>query len=170
MEKGSNLILIGMPGVGKSSVGVVLAKVLNMAFLDSDLVIQARTGKSLPQLISERGPDGFLRLEEAVNASLEAENTIIATGGSAVYGRMAMEHFRQLGTILYLAADFDVISARLGDLDRRGVVHGPGQTLRDLFEERTRLYEAWADVTVRERGAEFRIDETIKAVREALGK
>lgn len=162
----SNIVLIGMPGVGKSTIGVVLAKILAYHFLDSDLVIQERQGKHLYQIIEEAGIDGFLQIENEVNASLNVERTIIATGGSAVYGKAAMEHLKENGKIVYLKADYPTIRKRLGDLEKRGVTLRPGQTLKDLYEERTRLYEAYADVTVDEQG--LGTEETIGAVLRSL--
>ena len=143
-----NLILIGMPGAGKSTVGVVLAKKLGYRFVDSDLVIQERTGKLLHELIEELGISGFWQQEEAVNCSLEGERMVIATGGSAVYGTKAMEHFKQMGTVVYLQLGLEELESRLGDLNERGVTLKPGQTLQGLLEERTPYYEKYADLTV----------------------
>lgn len=143
-----NIILIGMPGAGKSTVGVVLAKHLGRRFLDSDLILQEQEGRLLHEIIEQDGIDGFLALENRVGASLQAENAVIATGGSIVYGREAMEHFRATGTICYLRLSCDAIRGRLGDLKERGVVMRPGQTLEDLYRERTPLYETWADWVV----------------------
>ncbi len=144
----NNIILIGMPGAGKSTVGVVLAKKLGYRFLDSDLVIQEQTGKLLYQLIEEEGEAGFLMLENKVNASIEAENTVIATGGSAVYGQEAMEHFGVIGTRVYLKLSYEELKERLGDLHERGVVLKEGFTLLDLYKERNPLYEKYADITI----------------------
>lgn len=146
--RGTCVVLIGMPGAGKSTVGVVLAKRLGMRFLDSDLVIQERYGKLLHELIEERGVEGFWNLENDVNASLEPENCVVATGGSAVYGREAMEHFREIGTVVYLALPFEEVAERLGDVTARGVTLRQGQTLADLYAERTPLYEKYAHMTV----------------------
>lgn len=143
-----NIILIGMPGVGKSTVGVVLAKKLGFAFVDSDLVIQEKEGKLLHEIISQRGVDGFWAIEEAVNVSMEADRTVIATGGSAVYGSRAMEHFQNIGTVVYLKLSFDAISDRLGDLNERGVTLRKGQNLIQLYEERAPLYEKYANITI----------------------
>ncbi len=144
----NNIILIGMPGAGKSTVGVVLAKKLGYRFLDSDLVIQEQTGKLLYQLIEEEGEAGFLMLENKMNASIEAENTVIATGGSAVYGREAMEHFGFIGKRVYLKLSYEELKERLGDLHERGVVLKEGFTLLDLYKERSPLYEKYADITI----------------------
>lgn len=152
----NNVILIGMPGSGKSTAGVVLAKKLGYRFLDSDLVIQERTGKLLHQLIEELGEAGFLALENEINSSITARETVIATGGSAVYGTDAMEHFRAMGQIIYLKLAYKELEERLGDLHERGVVLKPGFTLKDLYEERIHLYEEYADITVDCNGRDVR--------------
>lgn len=144
----SNFVLIGMPGAGKSTVGVVLAKKLGYRFLDSDLIIQEKTGKLLHQLIDELGEAAFLALENEINASISVHKTVIATGGSAVYGEAAMEHFKEIGRIVYLSLPYDELEERLGDLHERGVVLKPGFTLKELYKERTALYEKYADITV----------------------
>ena len=143
-----NIILIGMPGCGKSTVGVVLAKALGMDFIDSDLVIQKEMGAKLSQLIDQHGDAGFREIENRINAALDAENSIIATGGSVVYGEDAMRHLKDIGTVVYLKLSYEAIEDRLGDLHARGVTIQPGWTLRDLYNERVPLYEKWADVTV----------------------
>lgn len=146
--KKDNIVLIGMPGAGKSTVGVVLAKRLGMRFVDSDLVIQDTYGKLLYELIEEHGVEGFWKLENDVNASLTLENSVIATGGSAIYGAEAMEHLREIGRVVYLKLPYGEVADRLGDLNARGVTLQPGQDLRDLYAERTPLYEKYAHVTV----------------------
>ena len=151
-----NVILIGMPGSGKSTVGVVLAKKLGYRFIDSDLVIQEKYGKLVYQLIEERGEAGFLMLENEINASITAEGAVIATGGSAVYGKEAMRHFREIGQIVYLKLPFEELEQRLGDLHERGVVLKKGYTLRDLYEERIPLYEKYADITIACEGKDIR--------------
>ena len=141
-----NIVLVGMPGAGKSTVGVVLAKRMGMSFMDSDLVIQEQQGKTLHEIIEEQGTDGFLAVEEQVNASLNPNNTIIATGGSVIYGKKAMEHLGEIATICYLKLSYDSINERLGDLEQRGVALKEGQTLMDLYHERTPLYEKYANL------------------------
>ena len=163
-----NLILIGMPGCGKSTVGVVLAKALGMDFIDSDLVIQKTTGKRLSQIIDESGDEGFRKVENRVNAQLEAENSIIATGGSVVYGEEAMRHLKAIGTVIYLKLSYASIEDRLGDLHARGVTIQPGWTLRDLYNERCPLYERWADVTID--CEELRLREVVAELRARLEK
>ncbi len=143
-----NIVLIGMPGAGKSTVGVVLAKNMGMSFLDSDLVIQEREGKKLHELIEEHGMDGFLAIEGRVNASLNPKTAVIATGGSAVYSEEAMEHLRSIAMICYLKLPYRSIEERLGDLAERGVVLREGETLYELYEERVPLYEKYANITV----------------------
>lgn len=143
-----NIVLIGMPGVGKSTTGVVLAKNLGMSFIDSDLVIQEQKGKKLHELIEEYGLDGFLEIEEQVNCSISPRSAIISTGGSAVYSAAAMDHFNQIAIICYLKLSYEGIQERLGDLAERGVVLREGQTLKALYDERTPLYEKYANLTV----------------------
>ena len=149
MKKKSNLILIGMPASGKSTVGVILAKVIGFDFIDSDLLIQRREGMRLSEIIEKKGVDGFIEVENEVNASIEAEQSVIATGGSAVYGKEAMEHFREIGAVIYLQVDYEVIRKRLHNIKRRGVALRENQTLRDLYDERCALYEKYADMIVR---------------------
>ena len=141
-----NIVLIGMPGCGKSTVGVVLAKALGMDFVDSDLVIQSTMGATLAQLIEQHGDDGFRDIENRVNASIDVQNSIIATGGSVVYGAEAMAHLKCIGTVVYLRLTCENITERLGDLHARGVTIKPGWTLRDLYNERCPLYEQYADI------------------------
>ena len=152
----NNVILIGMPGAGKSTVGVVLAKRLGWRFLDSDLVIQEKCGKLLYQLIEERGEAGFLMLENEVNRNIQGRRMVVATGGSAVYGPKAMEHFAQIGTILYLKIGYGELRRRLGDLNERGVTMKQGQTLSALLEEREPLYEKYAQITISCEGKSIR--------------
>ena len=145
-----NIILIGMPSSGKSTLGVLLAKNLGYGFIDSDLLIQEKTKKLLHQSISELGHEGFLALEAEVNLSIETENTVISTGGSAVYSEKAMKHLSSIGTVVYLKISFETLSTRLGDYMHRGVVIRNGSTLRDMYDERCPLYEKYADVVIDE--------------------
>ena len=161
MDK-NNIVLIGMPGVGKSTVGVVLAKVLGYQFIDADLVIQEEEGKLLHQIIAEVGTEGFIEVENRVNASIQAEHAIIATGGSVVYGKEAMEHLKEIGTVVYLKLPFEVLNRRLKDIKGRGVVLKDGQTLKDLYEERVPLYEKYADVTINEFG--LNVEQTLDRI------
>lgn len=143
-----NVTLIGMPGAGKSTVGIVLAKVLGFDFLDSDLLIQKAEGKLLWQIIEEQGTDGFALVEERINSSIEADRTVIATGGSVIYSEKSMQHLRSISTVVYLQVTCHTLERRLGDLTKRGVSFQPGQTLQDLYEERIPLYEKYAHLTV----------------------
>ena len=148
LNKKDNIILIGMPGAGKSTIGIVLAKNLGFNFLDSDLCIQESEKRLLHEIISSEGIDEFLEIENQINASLNVSHHVIATGGSAVYGIEAMEHFRRIGIIVYLKLSYPSIKERLGDLTKRGVVLKEGQTLKRLYDERTPLYEKYADVII----------------------
>ena len=164
--KKNNIVLIGMPGVGKSTVGVILAKVLGYQFVDADLLIQKSEGKLLKDIIAEKGTDGFIEVENRVNASIEAENTIIATGGSVIYGKEAMAHLKEIGTVVYLHVPFMTLEKRLADIKGRGVVLKEGQSLYDLYLERTPLYEKYADVIIDCEGRQIR--EIVKLIREAV--
>ncbi|OUP50404.1 shikimate kinase [Lachnoclostridium sp. An181] len=161
-----NVILIGMPAVGKSTVGVVVAKRLGFEFIDTDLLIQKQEGKLLKDIIEERGIDGFLEVENQVNRDVETSGAVISPGGSVVYCREAMEHYKEIGVVVYLKASFEIISQRLKDTKQRGVVLRDGQTLKDLYDERTELFEKYADITVCEDGQ--LLEDTIGTVLEAL--
>lgn len=163
-----NIILIGMPGCGKSTVGVVLAKVLGYHFLDADLLIQERENRLLSEIIREKGPEGFNRIENEVNVSIEAKRTVIATGGSVVYGKEAMAHLREIGVVVYLRLPLDELEGRLGDLVERGISMQEGQTLEELYKERTPLYERHAGITVDVSGLSIR--DTVMKIREAYRK
>lgn len=165
MEK-NNIVLIGMPGVGKSTIGVILAKELGYQFVDSDLLIQKRERKLLRQIIAREGVDGFIAIENEVNASIRAENSVIATGGSVVYGKEAMEHLKKIGTVVYLKLNYKSLEKRLGNLKGRGVVLRPGQDLRALYEERTVLYEKYANIVVDEENKD--IETTLQTILECL--
>ena len=169
-----NIILIGMPGAGKSTLGVVLAKILKYDFLDADLVIQGKHGKTLQALIDERGPLGFLEAENQDLQEINAQRTVIATGGSAVYSDQAMEHLRKTGVVVYLRISYDQLVGRLGDLRERGVVmkDGMGMSLADLYAERLPLYERWAQVTVDVEGMSITdaAQKTAQVVREWLDR
>lgn len=143
-----NLIFIGMPTCGKSTVGVLVAKALGYDFIDTDLLIQNREKRKLGEIIAQEGMEAFSRIEEDVNASVHAEHTVIAPGGSVVYGKRAMEHFKKIGTIVYLHLSCPAVEARLKDARARGVVMKEGMTIEDLYEERRPLYEKYADLTI----------------------
>ncbi len=165
-KKTENIILIGMPGVGKSTVGVILAKILGWRFVDTDLLIQEQEGKKLREIIEEEGTEGFLRIENELCAGLEVSRCVVATGGSVVYGREAMAHLKEIGTVVYLKQSLRRLKRRLRNIRNRGVIQQPGQTLDDIFRERVVLYKEYADVTVDEFG--LNVEETITAVRKAL--
>lgn len=142
----ANIVLIGMPGCGKSTVGVLLAKALGMDFLDTDVCLQAQQGRKLQEMIDDIGVDAFLDMEEACVAALRCDQTVIATGGSVVYGKRAMRRLHEGGTVVYIRLPYEEIERRLSNLATRGVTLRAGQTLRDLYEERVPLYEKEADV------------------------
>lgn len=164
----NNLILIGMPGAGKSTIGVFLAKVLGYQFLDSDILIQKQEKRKLHEIIDQEGYHGFQKIENRVNASIDAENTVIATGGSVVYCDEAMRHLKSAGTVIYLKLSLKSLSRRLGNLKGRGVLLKEGQSLRDLYEERAKLYEKYADIVIDEEGKD--LEASLQAVLETLGE
>lgn len=161
-----NLIFIGMPAVGKSTVGIVVAKRLGMRFVDADLLIQEQEKKLLREIIAEVGEEGFLKIENQVNAEVEAENSVISPGGSVVYCEEAMRHYKEIGTIVYLKASYQTIKRRIRNPKKRGVVLREGQSLRDLYNQRVPYFEKYADITVCEDGC--RIEETIENVINAV--
>ncbi len=148
----SNITLIGMPASGKSTVGVLLAKRLGYSFVDADIVIQEKTGKLLKEIIAEQGTDGFLKVEEEVNSELNVQRSVIAPGGSVIYGPKAMEHLKEISVVVYLKLSYEDVKMRLGDLKDRGVALKDGMTLKDLYDERIPLYEKYADITIDETG------------------
>ena len=165
-SKKTNLVLIGMPASGKSTVGVILAKALGYDFVDTDLVIQNRTGKRLEELMEERGIDGFLKLEEEINADITCSHTVLAPGGSVIYGEKAMRHFQEIATILYLQVPLDMLELRLHNMKERGVALRDGMTLEDLYNERTPLYETYADIVIEEKNTV--LEDMVEAIEKAL--
>jgi len=157
-----NIVLIGMPGCGKSTVGVLLAKTLGMHFVDTDVVFQAREGKKLQCIIEEIGIDAFLKKEEEAILGFSCENTVIATGGSVVYGKKAMKHLHENGTVVYIRLPYAEIERRLSNLATRGVTLRDGQTLYDLYQERIPMYEKEADIVFDTSG--FEIDKTVATI------
>ena len=160
--KKKNIIFIGMPAVGKSTVGVVVAKRLGKKFIDTDLLIQEQEKKLLREIIAEVGDDGFLKIENQVNRDVDVENAVISPGGSIVYCEEAMQHYKEIGTIVYLQASYQTIKQRIRNPKKRGVVLREGQTLKDLYEERVPLYEKYADVTINEFG--LNVEQTIDKI------
>lgn len=161
-----NITLIGMPGSGKSTVGVVLAKTLGYSFLDVDLVIQERRGKLLQTLLNELGTEGFLDLEGETIRSLCPQRTVLAPGGSCVLRQDAMEHLRSLGRVVYLRLSYGALEGRIHNLATRGIAFAPGQTLQDVYAQRAPLYARYAHLTVDVDGQT--LDQTLAAVRAAL--
>ncbi len=161
-----NIILIGMPGSGKSSVGVVLAKALGLDFLDVDLLIQSREGALLQNILDSRGVEAFLDVESEAIRSVSCKRTVIAPGGSCVCRDDAMEHLRSLGTLVYLKLSYPEVVKRIHNLDSRGIALQPGQILADVYDYRTPRYERYADLTVDADGQS--LVETIETVKRAL--
>ena len=151
----TNIVLIGMPGAGKSTVGVILAKTLGMNFLDTDLLVLELAGRRLQDIIAAEGTGGFLAIEEKAILSLRVRNTVIATGGSVVLEESAMAHLREDGVIVYLEISFTEMKRRLRNITSRGIVLPPGQGLREMFDMRAPLYRKYAGITVRCRGHDF---------------
>lgn len=143
-----NIILIGMPAVGKSTIGVLLAKTLILSFTDTDLLIQEKYKKSLCDIINDNGTKAFLNIEEDVILNSDFHNSVIATGGSAVYGENAMKKLKASGKVIYLDLSLEEIRKRIGDIKSRGVVLTKGTTLEDIFNDRKALYEKYADIKI----------------------
>ena len=143
-----NIVLIGMPGAGKSTAGVILAKTLRRNFIDTDILLQERSGRLLQDIIDTDGPDAFRKLEEETILSLHCRNTVIATGGSVVFSGRAMEHLKKDGVVVYLQISFGTMERRLRNIRTRGIVLSRGETLREMYDERVPLYELYADITV----------------------
>ena len=166
--KERNYTLIGMPASGKSTVGVLLAKRLGFSFVDVDIVIQEKEKRLLKEIIAQEGIDGFMAVENRINASLDADRSVIAPGGSVIYGKEAMEHLREISTIVYLKLSYEDVKKRLGNLGDRGVVLKDGMTLLDLYNERVPYYERYADITVDETGQT--VGETVDYLRDLIEK
>ena len=156
-----------MPTSGKSTMGVILAKILGYRLLDADIVIQEKIGKKLSEIIESEGIDGFIDIENRINSEIETERTVIATGGSVVYGKEAMDHYKNIGKVVYLKVDMDTLTKRLHNAKQRGVVMREGQSLISLYNERSALYEKYADITIEEKNhtMEEVIDITLEALR-----
>ena len=148
MQMKSNIVLIGMPASGKSTLGVQLAKWLSMGFMDTDLLVQARAGISMQAYQDANGMESYQTLECDTVKSVVCENCVVATGGSAVYCDDAMQHLKSIARIIFLDVPLDEIKRRIGDISERGVVIKPGLTLDNLFEERRPLYLKHADAVI----------------------
>ena len=144
----NNVILVGMPGAGKSTLGVLLAKAIGHDFIDTDLVIQRQAGMTLGSYLASRGYEALRQLEAEVICALDHAGTVIATGGSAVYSQAAMQHLRANGRVVYLQCALDVLDQRIASMDERGIAAPSGQTLADVQAERIPLYEQYAEITV----------------------
>ena len=168
MSANNNITLIGMPGAGKSTVGVILAKVVGYEFVDPDLLIQKQEGKLLSEIIAEKGEEEFLRIESRVNEELDLSSSVIAPGGSVIYEPEAMKHLKKIGKVVYLKLDYKVIEKRVANVKKRGVVLKEGQTLKDLYNERHPLYEKYADIII---DAHLKSPEDVMMkICEAIGK
>lgn len=166
--RGDNIVLIGMPGSGKSTVGVLVAKSLGYGFVDTDLLIQSREGALLQDILDRRGLEAFLDAEEGAIRSVECAGVVIAPGGSAVCRPGAIGHLRELGTVVYLRLSLSELAGRLDNISTRGIAMAPGQTLDDVYAYRAPLYERYADLSVDADGQS--LEETVAAVLAALGR
>ena len=163
-----NVILIGMPGSGKSTAGMALAKALGYEFVDADDLIRAREHATLEQIIARVGRLGFHQIESDVLSGIDTRRTVIAPGGSCIYHPRAMEHLRSIGTVVYLSLPLETVTERLGDLTARGVTFQPGQTLADLYAERVPLYEQYAHLTADTAGLD--LEATVKLLLSLLSE
>jgi shikimate kinase len=162
-----NIVLIGMPSAGKSTVGIIIAKILGMSFLDTDVLLQTQKGRLLQDILNKDGIEVFLNIEESTVLSLKCQNTVIATGGSVIYSEKAMKHLKKDSLVIYLHIDMKTVAQRLRNLKTRGVVLNPGQTLEDIYNERLPYYMKYADIVID--SSDYSIDETIDAIHKQLG-
>ncbi len=156
----ANVVLIGMPGCGKSTLGVLLAKALMMDFVDTDLIMQNLSGKPLQQMVDELGTEGFSQAEEDCICSLNLNNTVIATGGSVALEERAMEHLSRNGVIVFVKLTYETIESRLKNISTRGITLEKGQTLRDLYDYRQPFYHRWGQIVVEPDGQD--IEQTVE--------
>lgn len=161
-----NIIMIGMPGSGKSTVGVLLAKALGMDFIDTDLIICRNSNMKLQEIIETQGLEAFSKLESDVGKSLRTHHSVVATGGSMVLYEEAMKSLKELGTVVYIDVDYSELKRRIRNIKTRGITFAEGETLKDLYEHRTPLYEKYADITVK--SGKGRIEDTVSKVMEKL--
>ncbi|TCT12277.1 shikimate kinase [Natranaerovirga pectinivora] len=158
----NNIILIGMPGAGKSTIGVILAKTLGYGFSDTDLIIQKEENELLQNIINTKGLETFLKIEEDVVSKIHYENTVVATGGSVVYSEKAMRHLKEIGKIVYLEVPLPIIEERLKNIKTRGIAMKMGQDIKTLYEERIPLYEKYRDIKVN--AGKMLIEQTIEEI------
>ncbi|MDY0190274.1 MAG: shikimate kinase [Desulfuromonas sp.] len=144
----TNVTLIGMPGAGKSTIGIILAKTMSLGFIDTDILIQINRQQPLQQILDETGYLNLRQIEEEEILRLNIDHQVIATGGSAVYSAKAMAHLQQISTIVFLDASFAEICRRIHNFDTRGIACAPEQSFAQLFEERLQLYRRYADITI----------------------
>ncbi len=163
----NNIILIGMPGAGKSTLGVVLAKALGFDFTDTDLIIQSEQNEKLYKIIEKKGIKEFIEIENGTVAALKVKNSVIATGGSVIFGKEAMENLKSLGTVVYLEVDEKEIEKRLSNIKTRGIVMEKGETVEKIYNERTPLYEKYADITVVCKGMD--LEKTVEKIISLVG-
>lgn len=161
-----NVILVGMPSCGKSTVGVVLAKTMNKGFVDTDILIQQAESRTLQEIIDEKGNDYFHHVEERVLLDFDGENYVVATGGSAIYFDRAMDRFKEKGLVVYIKVSLDTILERLNNIKTRGVTLEKGQTIADLFEQRVPLYEKHADLIIKADG--LSVEEVVEKISESM--
>ena len=168
MKRERNIVLIGMPGSGKSTVGVILAKTVGMDFVDGDILITQREGCTLQEILDERGLDAFLRVEEDTILETDYRGTVIATGGSVPLSEKAMEHLAEHGDFVYIDVPLKELKRRIRNISTRGIAFAPGQTLADIFKLRTPIYRRWADVTVKVDGFENATEQVVEEIMERL--
>lgn len=166
--RNKSIILIGMPAAGKSTVSRLLAEKMNFQSVDADRLIEKAKGKTLEAIIDEVGPEGFNKVEEEVNASIDLKKHIIATGGSVIYGPKAMEHFDKTGIIVYLEVGFDDLAKRVGDIKKRGISIKEGMTFKDLYDERVPLYEKYAHIKINTTGE--KVEDTVARLMDMIEK
>ena len=166
----SNIVLTGMPGSGKSTVGVLLAKALGYSFIDTDLIISRKAGKPLQKILDNDGLDRFLELEEEVGSTLECEYTVVATGGSMVLSEKAMEHLKSLGTVVFINVAYDEIKRRVTNITTRGIAFHKDETLKNVYDQRTPLYRRYSDITVDIPSENFTVEKSVEALVKKLEK